>query len=93
MAVFLGEVLASMLEPFTLCGCVLAGSLLGKFWQSLVAATLWGLVVQNWIIKPRVILQQWEYRPEMLYAALLAAWLTTALVFYLANRDPQNHKT
>ena len=84
-AAFLGAVLASTLEPFTLFGCVLAGSLLGRLWQSAGAATLWTLIVQKWIIKPRVEALQLEYGVEMLFAAILASWLATAIIYHIAN--------
>jgi hypothetical protein len=86
---FLLAVLASMLEPFTLAGCVVAGSLLDRLWKSLIASTAWALVVQHWIIMPRVQLQEWSYTPDMLLAAILAAWLTTAIVYALANSKPR----
>jgi len=86
---FLEAVLASMFEPFTLFGCVLAGSLLGKLRSSLLFATLWAFLVQYFIIMPRVEAQQWAYRPDMPAAGVLAALLATATVHYIANRSPR----
>lgn len=83
---FLGGVLASMLEPFSLFGCVFAGSLLGKLWKSLPVAALWSFLVQYYIIRPRVEAHQLVYRLDMLAAGILASLLTTATVYYLANR-------
>jgi hypothetical protein len=83
---FLGGVLSFMLEPFSLFGCVFAGSLLGKLRASLLAAAMWSFFVQYFIIKPRVETQQLVYRPEMLVAGILASLFTTAIVYYLANR-------
>ena len=74
-----------MLEPFTLVGCVLAGSLLGRLWMAVGASTLWAVFVQHFFILPRVQAQQWTYSPEMLAAAVLAAWLATAIVYTIAN--------
>jgi hypothetical protein len=87
---FIAGVLASMLEPFSLFGCVFAGSLLGKLWKSLPAAGLWSFFVQYFIIKPRVETQQLVYRVDMLAAGILASLLTTAIIYYLANRTPRH---
>jgi hypothetical protein len=87
ISAFLGGVLASMLEPFSLFGCVFAGSLLGKLWKSLAAAALWSCFVQLFIIRPRVEAGQAIYRLDMLAAGILASLLTTAIIYYLANRN------
>ena len=83
---FATAILASVLEPFTLAGCVAAGSLLGRLWKAVGASTVWAFFVQYFIILPRVRAQGWTYAPEMLAAALLAACLATSIVYYLANR-------
>lgn len=89
---FLGGVLAFMLEPFSLFGCVFAGSVLRKLRLSLLAALLWSFFVQYFIIRPKVEALRMTYRPDMLAAGLLASLLTTAIIYYLANRRLQGDK-
>lgn len=82
---FAGSVLASMLEPFLLFGCVLAGALIRNVWLSLLAAGAWELLVQKLIILPRVEALQWTYTSEMFWGSLLAAWLATGIVQLIAR--------
>lgn len=85
---FAGSVVASMLEPFLLTGCVLAGALIRNVWLSLLAAGAWALILQKFVILPRVEAMQWTYTTDMLWGSLLAAWLATGIVQIIA-RSPK----
>ncbi|NLI82075.1 MAG: hypothetical protein GX443_10380 [Deltaproteobacteria bacterium] len=82
---FAGSVLASMLQPFVLFGCVLTGALIRNVWLSLLTAGAWALLVQKFIILPRVEAMQWTYTPEMFWGSLLVAWLPTGIVQLIAR--------
>ncbi len=82
---FAASVLASMLEPFLLFGCVLAGALIRNVWLSLLTAGAWALLLQKFIILPRVEAMQWTYTSEMFWGSLLAAWLATGIVQIIAR--------
>ncbi len=86
---FAGSVLASMVEPFLLTGCVLAGALIRNVWLSLLTASVWAVLVQKLIIQPRVEAMLWQYTSEMFWAGLLAAWLATGIVQLIARSRPR----
>lgn len=86
---FGGSVLATMLEPFLLTGCVLAGALIRNVRLSLLTACLWALLVQKFIILPRVEAIQQTYTPEMFWGNLLAACLATGMVQIIARSRPR----
>ena len=86
IAGFLVSMLASLLDPISVIGYVVAGSFIRRFWVSVLAGVLWRLLLQLIVVGPASKSLQTHAFPDVMLAALAGAAVATSLVYLIVGR-------
>ena len=83
---FLVAIIASLLDPISLIGYVLAGIFLRRYWAAVLVSVAWRLILQLVFIVPMARSLQSGVSTEVLAAALVGAFVATSIVYLIAKR-------